>query len=159
MFCGLVWYTGTVVRYLLFSILLCTVLPGVVQAGERMVTYGVKEEVSRKFVKGNPSPEVLRSLVRKMNKSFSKRGFSLKGGYGFTMETAWVLPTGMDEDDVLDCIPGYECYETIEFHTSPDGRRYVIRPGLIDHRDTTYAVSIWFDVTSNRDYRKSRFFR
>ena len=147
------------VRYLLFLILLCTVLPGFVQAGEMMVTYGVKEEASRKFVKGNPSPEVLRSLVRKMNKRLAKRGISLKGGYGFTMETAWVLPSGMDEDDVLDCIPGYEYYETIEFHTSPDGRRYVIRPGLIDYRDTTYDVSIWFDVTSNRDYRKSKFFR
>ena len=144
---------------LLLLLLGAALLSGTVQAGEMMVTHGVKESASRKFVKGNPSPEVLRSLVRKMNKSFSKRGFSLKGGYGFTMETACVLPSGMDEDDVLDCIPGYECYETIEFHTSPDGRRYFIRPGLIDYRDTTYAVSIWFGVTSNRDYRKSRFFR
>ena len=139
--------------------LLCALLPVAVQAGEKMVPHGVKEKVSRKFVEGSPSPEVLRSLVRKMNKRFSKRGISLKGGYGFTMETAWVLPDGRDEDDVLDCIPGYECYETIESHTGPDGRRYIIRPGLIDYKDTTYSVNIWFDVTKNQDYRKSKFFR
>ena len=147
------------VHAFLCSILFVSLLPGVVQNGESMALYGVKVEKVRKFVEGNPSPKVLRSLVRKMNQRLSKRGLSLKGGYGFSMETAWVLPAGMDEDDVLDCIPGYVCYETIESHASPDGRRYIIRPGLIDYKDTTYSVNIWFDVTNNRDYRKSTFFR
>jgi hypothetical protein len=147
------------VHAFLCSILFVSLLPGVVQDGESMALYGVKVEKARKFVKGNPSPKVLRSLVRKMNKRLAKRGISLKGGYGFTMETAWMLPTGMNDDDVLDCIPGYACYETIESHASPDGRRYIIRPGLIDYKDTTYSVNIWFDVTNNRDYRKSTFFR
>ncbi len=145
-------------RLLLFPFLLAILLPGVAPAGGTMSLYGVKEEKDRKFVKGNPSPEVLRSMVRKMNKRLAKRGISLKGGYGFTMETAWMLPTGMNDYDVLDCIPGYACYETVESHVSPDGRRYIIRPGLIDYKDKTYSVNIWFDVTNNRDYRKSTFF-
>ena len=106
------------------------------------------------------------SLPEKLEKHLSKKflnnvktkGLNLQGGPGFSKETAWELTDKTNDDDVLDCLPGYECYESIEFHVDDDGTPYVIRPGLIEHKTKKgtkyYDVTIWFNVSKIKEYAK-----
>ena len=107
------------------------------------------------------------SLPEKLEKHLSKKflnnvktkGLNLQGGPGFSKETAWELTDKTNDDDVLDCLPGYECYECIEFHVDDDGTPYVLRPGLVEHKTKKgikyYEVTIWFNVSKNKEYVKS----
>ena len=104
-------------------------------------------------------PEKLeKNLSSKFIKNIKAKGWNLQGGPGFTKETAWVLPDNMDEDDILDCLPGYECYECIEYHVDADGTPYVIRPGVIERKIkkcmNIYEVNIWFNVSQNQKLAK-----
>ena len=109
-----------------------------------------KQDLSLKLKK-NLSPIFIKNIKAK--------GWNLQGGPGFTKETAWLLPSNMDEDDILDCLPGYECYECIEFHLDDDGTPYVLRPGLVEYKTKKgikyYEVTIWFNVSKNKEYAKS----
>ena len=108
-----------------------------------------KQDLSLKLEK-NLSPKFIKNIKAK--------GWNLQGGPGFTKETAWVLPDNMDEDDILDCLPGYECYECIEYHVDADGTPYVIRPGIIERKIkkcmNIYEVNIWFNVSQNQKLAK-----
>ena len=105
-------------------------------------------------------PEKLeKNLSKKFLNNVQSKGWNLQGGPGFTKETAWELTDKTNDDDVLDCLPGYECYESIEFHVDDDGTPYVLRPGLVEHKIKKgikyYEVTIWFNVSKNKEYVKS----
>ncbi len=105
-------------------------------------------------------PEKLeKNLSTKFLNNVKAKGLNLQGGPGFSKETAWELTDKTNDDDVLDCLPGYECYECIEFHLDDDGTPYVLRPGLIEHKTKKgikyYDVTIWFNVSKDKEYAKS----
>ena len=108
-----------------------------------------KQDISLKLEK-NLSPIFIKNIKAK--------GWNLQGGPGFTKETAWMLPSNMDDDDILNCLPGYECYECIEYHVDADGTPYVIRPGIIESKINKcmniYEVNIWFNVSQNQKLAK-----
>ena len=101
------------------------------------------------------------SIIKKFRRKLKKAGFILEGGPGFTKETAWILPENVNEDDILDCLPGYECYESLEYHQDADGTPYLLRPGDIEIRNKKsekfYDVTIWFNVSQHtRHSRKCK---
>ena len=117
-------------------------------------------ETAQAKLKAKSLPEKLeKRLSKKFLNNVKAKGLNLQGGPGFSKETAWELTDKTnDDDDVLDCLPGYDCYECIEFHEDDDGTPYVIRPGLIEHKTKKgikyYEVNIWFNVSQNQKLAK-----
>ena len=117
-------------------------------------------ETAQAKLKAKSLPEKLeKRLSKKFLNNVKAKGLNLQGGPGFSKETAWELTDKTnDDDDVLDCLPGYDCYECIEFHEDDDGTPYVIRPGLIEHKTKKgikyYEVTIWFNVSQNQKLAK-----
>lgn len=106
-------------------------------------------------------PKMQTRIIKKFRKKLIKAGFILEGGPGFTKETAWSLPENEDESDILDWLPGYECYETREYHQDANGTPYLLRPGVIEIRNKKskrfYDVTIWFNVSAHtRHSRKCK---
>lgn len=102
-------------------------------------------------------------IIKKFRKNLIKAGLKFEGGPGFTKETAWILPENVDESDILDCLPGYECYETLEYHQDANGTPYLLRPGVIEIRNKKskrfYDVTIWFNISQHsRHSRKCKKF-
>ena len=107
------------------------------------------------------SPKMQTSIIKKFRRKLKKAGFILEGGPGFTKETAWILPENVNENDILDCLPGYACYESLEYHQDANGTPYLLRPGDIEIRNKKskkfYKVTIWFNVSQHtRHSRKCK---
>ena len=99
-----------------------------------------------------PSDEIKEEIGREFSKAVAEKGITISGGPGLSPETAWIMNSGTTEDvhlqyDILDCLPTWESEFQFNMGNNQGDLVYDVHIGHITHKDKTYELTIYFDIS------------